>query len=187
MKVMILTGSNRKEATSTKLAEHAAHFISQQGEKVNVFDLYKRPLPFYSPDEAYTEHEHLNELKQEMLAADAVILVTPEYHGSVSGVLKNAIDHLGQAHFNGKVVLSTSSAGGAVGISSLLQLQAIVRNLHGINTPDWISIGGLQRKRFEVEYDGYEGGQEIEDRIHLVLEAFLNLARKIDRPAGAIQ
>ncbi|OME05665.1 NADPH-dependent oxidoreductase [Paenibacillus odorifer] len=187
MKVMILTGSNRKEATSTKLAEHAAHFISQHGEKVTVFDLYKRPLPFYSPDEVYTEHEHLNELKQEMLAADAVILVTPEYHGSVSGVLKNAIDHLGQAHFNGKVVLSASSAGGAVGISSLLQLQAIVRNLHGINTPDWISIGGLQRKRFEVGYDGYEGGQEIEDRIHLVLEAFLNLARKIGRPAGAIQ
>ena len=103
----------------------------------------------------------------------------------MSGVMKNALDHLGQTHFNGKVVLSASSAGGAVGVSSLLQLQAVVRNLHGINTPDWFSIGGIQRKRFEVEYDGYEGGQEIEDRIRLVLESFLNLARKINSPAGA--
>lgn len=46
MKVMILTGSNRKEATSTKLAEHAAHFINQQGEQVTLFNLHKRPLPF---------------------------------------------------------------------------------------------------------------------------------------------
>lgn len=185
MKVMILTGSNRKEATSTKLAEHAAHFINQQGEKVTLFDLHKRPLPFYSPDESYAEHEHLSALHQEMLTANAIILITPEYHGSMSGVMKNALDHLGQTHFNGKVVLSASSAGGAVGVSSLLQLQAVVRNLHGINTPDWISIGGMQRKRFEVEYDGYEGGQEIEDRIRLVLESFLNLARKINSPAGA--
>jgi azobenzene reductase len=180
MKVIILTGSNRKEATSTKLAEYAAHLISQQGEQVTLFDLYKHPLPFYSPDEAFAEDEHLNELKQEMLAADAVILVTPEYHGSISGVLKNALDHLGQAHFNNKAVLSASSAGGAVGVSSLLQLQAIVRNLHGINTPDWISIGGAHRKRFEAGYEGYEGGQEIEYRIQLVLESFLNLARKIN-------
>lgn len=185
MKVMILTGSNRKMATSAKLAEHAAHFINQQGEKVTLFDLHKRPLPFYSPDESHPEHEHLSALHQEMLSANAIILITPEYHGSMSGVMKNALDHLGQTHFNGKVVLSASSAGGAVGVSSLLQLQAVVRNLHGINTPDWISIGGMQRKRFEVGYDGYEGGQEIEDRIHLVLESFLNLARKINSPAGA--
>ena len=81
MKVMILTGSNRKEATSTKLAEHAAHFINQQGEQVTLFNLHKRPLPFYSPDESYAEHEHLSALHQEMLTANAIILITPEYHG----------------------------------------------------------------------------------------------------------
>ncbi|MBT2287707.1 NAD(P)H-dependent oxidoreductase [Paenibacillus albidus] len=181
MRIVILTGSNRKEATSTKLGEYAAHIIRQKGDEAILFDLYKRPLPFYSPDETALEHEHLSGLMLEMLAADAIVLVTPEYHGSISGVLKNALDHLGQAHFNGKVVLAASSAGGAVGVSSLLQLQAIVRNLHGVNAPDWISIGGLQRKRFEAGYDGYEGGQDIEDRIHLVIESFLNLARKLSR------
>lgn len=142
-------------------------------------------LPFYSPDEAFREEAALAELKKRMREADAVILATPEYHGSISGVLKNALDHLSQEHFSGKPVLSISSAGGSVGVSSLQQLQAIVRNLHGINCPEWMSIGGAQRKWFESAQDIYEVGQEVDDRIHRVLGAFLELARLIRGGAGA--
>lgn len=142
MNVVILAGSNRNNATSTRLGEYAVEIIRGQGHQARLFDLYKSPLPFYAPDEKQADHEHLTDLNTRMLAADAIILSTPEYHGSISGVLKNALDHLSQVHFSGKPVLSISSSGGAVGVSSLLQLQAIVRNLHGINAQEWISIGG---------------------------------------------
>ncbi|WP_305953678.1 hypothetical protein [Paenibacillus odorifer] len=46
MKVMILTGSNRKEATSTKLAEHAAHFISQHGKRLPCLISTNAHFPF---------------------------------------------------------------------------------------------------------------------------------------------
>ncbi|GGD77467.1 NADPH-dependent FMN reductase [Paenibacillus nasutitermitis] len=179
MKVVIIAGSNRKDATSTRLAEHVEDLIRQRGHKVLLFSLYRSPLPFYSPVNSFQDHEGLSELKLAMLEADAVVLASPEYHGSISGVLKNALDHLGQDHFSGKPVLSISSSGGTVGISSLQQLQSIVRNLHGINSPEWLSIGGAQRKWFEMEQGNYEGGQDIDDRIHRVLGAFLQLAQQV--------
>lgn len=182
MNIIILAGSNRKNATSTRLGEYAAEVISGQGHEASLFDLYQTPLPFYAPDEKQNEDQNLSDLNTRMLAADAIILSTPEYHGSISGVLKNALDHLSQAHFSGKPVLSISSAGGAVGVSSLLQLQAIIRNLHGINAQEWISIGGAQRRRFEATFDGYEefeGSQDIEDRIKRVIGSFLHLSETL--------
>ncbi|CAG7624768.1 NADPH-dependent FMN reductase [Paenibacillus allorhizosphaerae] len=175
MNIVIIAGSNRKASTGTRLTEYAERVMRQAGHHVTLFDLYRTPLPFYSPDDSHEEHAGLKQLKQLLKAADAVVLATPEYHGSVSGVLKNALDHLGSEHFGGKPVLSVSSSGGAVGVSSLQQMQAIVRNLHGINCPEWISIGGSQRRFFEAGQDSYEVGQEIDDRIHRVLRSFLEL------------
>ncbi|MDR6723960.1 azobenzene reductase [Paenibacillus amylolyticus] len=182
MKFIVVAGSNRKNATSTRLGEYVIQAIHGQGHEASLFDLYQTPVPFYAADEKLDDDLHLADLKARVLAADAIILATPEYHGSISGVLKNALDHLGQSYFSGKPVLSISSSGGAVGVSALLQLQAIVRNMHGINASEWISIGGAQRRRFEATYDGYEeyeGSQDIEERIQRVLGSFLHLAEAI--------
>jgi NAD(P)H-dependent FMN reductase len=189
MNIVILAGSNRKNATSTRLGEYAAEVIRGQGHEAVLFDLYEKPLPFYAPDEKQETDEHLAELNTVLLATDAIILSTPEYHGSISGVLKNALDHLSQAHFSGKPVLSISSAGGAVGVSSLTQMQTMVRNLHGINAPEWISIGGAQRRRFEATFDGYEeyeGSQDIEDRVQRVLGSFLKLTETLTAAKKAL-
>ncbi|KIL36444.1 hypothetical protein SD71_07465 [Cohnella kolymensis] len=181
MNITIVTGSNHKASTSTQLAKYAERLLKHKGHDVKFFDLYHTPLPFYCPDDSSADHAGVAELKNSMLLADGIVLATPEYHGGISGVLKNTLDHLGQQHFSGKPVLSVSSAGGAVGVSSLQQMQAIVRNLHGINCPEWLSIGGSQRQRFQLEQTGYEGGHEIEDRIHWVLNSFLQLTQLVQR------
>lgn len=179
MNIVILAGSNHKFSTSTRLAEYGEFLARQKGHTVTLIDLFLVPLPFYSTDESFDEHMGLTKLKNAMIAADGIVLATPEYHGGMSGVLKNALDHLGQEHFNGKPVLSISSSGGAVGVSSLQQLQTIVRNLHGINAPEWLSIGGSQRKWFEKRQDNYELDQEINDRIHKVWNCFLELTQLV--------
>ncbi|MEV5029864.1 NADPH-dependent FMN reductase [Paenibacillus sp. LPE1-1-1.1] len=180
MKIVIITGSNRKSATSTRLAVNMGQLISKKGHQVQLFDLFETPLPFYSPEGIGFDHATVQSLQQAMLQADGVVLATPEYHGSLSGVLKNALDFLGQEHFRGKAVLSMSSSGGAVGTSSLLQLQSIVRNLHGINSPDWVSIGGAQRNELADGFADYEGsGQGINDRIHRAALSFLELAAQV--------
>jgi azobenzene reductase len=176
MKIAIFTGSNRIHASSTKLCRYIEKEIIAQGHEVLFHDLYQKPIPFYSPDSSMDTDSNLLEMKAKMLEADAIILATPDYHGSISGVLKNALDHLGFDHFDSKVVLSISSAGGAVGTSSLLQLQAMIRNVHGINCPEWISIGSDQRSFTE---SGEPESPKVRQRVAKVLNYFLSLGEKL--------
>jgi azobenzene reductase len=101
MKIVMITGSNRKEATSTVLAKALEGQLRRLFVEVNLFNLYESPLPFYSPDEIFNRHEGVRELQRLLMEADGIILTTPEYHGGMSGVLKNALDHMGQMHFSG--------------------------------------------------------------------------------------
>lgn len=179
MNIVIIAGSNRKGASSTGLAEYVGNLLMERQIGVNLFDLYRTPLPFYSTDESYSNHAALKELKQAMLEADAVVLSSPEYHGSITGVLKNALDHLSQEHFSNKPVLSMSSSGGPVGVSSLMTLQSIVRNLHGINMPEWISVGGEQNKWFQPGRIGEEIGHDMDQRIRRAVDAFLEFAQRL--------
>jgi azobenzene reductase len=173
MKITLIAGSNRKNSTSTKLSRYIENQLISIGHDVVFFDLYEKPIPFYNPDSSLDTDLHLIELKASMLQAQAIILSTPDYHGSISGVLKNALDHLDFDHFDSKVVLSISSAGGATGISSLTQLQTIIRNVHGINCPEWISIGSGQKGFTE---DGAPELQKVRERAHKSLQYFLKLA-----------
>jgi azobenzene reductase len=179
MNIVIIAGSNRSAATSTQLAEYVKLSVANKGYQAKLFDLYETPLPFYSPDKSFANDPAVTGFHQAMMKADAVVLASPEYHGGMSGVLKNALDHLGQEHFNGKPVLCLSSAGGAVGVSSLQQMQATVRNLHGINCPEWLSIGGSQRKRFEKGYSGAQDFKDMEDRMQSVINSFVELTQLV--------
>ncbi|RUS46924.1 NADPH-dependent FMN reductase [Cohnella sp. AR92] len=174
MKIAVIAGSNRINATSTNLAKAMVNRMERMQVEASVFDLAERPLPFYSPDDSYAHHDGVQKLSRIMMDADGIVLSTPEYHGGISGVLKNAIDFLGKEHFSGKPVLLISSSGGAVGISSLTQLQMTVRNLHGINSPHWISIGGNQRSRYENPETA-----ELDSRAEQAMEAFLDLTGRL--------
>lgn len=183
MHIAILAGSNRRDAASTRMARYLQSKLDARGHSAQLFDLRETPLPLYDPDRN-DEPATAQALSKLMKASDAIILTTPEYHGTISGVLKNALDYLSSEHFDGKAVLSVSAAGGAVGVSSLTHMQAIVRNLHGVNSPDWISIGGDQR-RFDAE------GQPIDERMRLrvehVLGNFIRLGEQLRKETATIR
>ncbi|WJH34541.1 NAD(P)H-dependent oxidoreductase [Paenibacillus sp. CC-CFT747] len=178
MNIFILAGSNRKDATSTQICRYLEKELQARDCETVFFDLYEKPVSFYTP-EGYPEGDaNLTEMKKAAAAADAIILATPEYHGGMSGVLKNALDHMGGAEFDSKAVLSVSSAGGAVGVSSLQQMQVLVRNVHGINSPEWISIGGDQR---EFDSSGEPASVAVKERAIRALNYFLQLAGQLKK------
>ncbi|MCE5171037.1 NAD(P)H-dependent oxidoreductase [Paenibacillus profundus] len=174
MRIVLIAGSNRKEATSTKLVRYMATQLEEKGHEAIVIDLYQLQLPLYCPD-SNEDDANVIRLKESASSADAIVLATPEYHGSMSGVLKNALDYLSFEYVNNKVVLSASSAGGAVGVSSLTHLQTIVRNLHGINCPEWVSIGGDFRQFTEENQPQHAN---VIQRVNKTLDYFLTLAEQ---------
>ena len=59
---------------------------------MDVFDYEQTPLPLFNPDTAWSAPDFAA-LKARVEQADALVLLTPDYHGSVSSALKNFLDH----------------------------------------------------------------------------------------------
>lgn len=88
--VLGFAGSLRK-GSYNRAALNAAKQLAPESMKLEIFQL--DDIPIYNADvEARGDPEPVRQFKEKIRAADALLMVTPEYNYSVSGVLKNAID-----------------------------------------------------------------------------------------------
>ena len=91
MKVLAVSGSLRRDSHNTRLL-HVAAEAAPEGVEVELWDGI-RDLPLYDQDlENDQLPESVRRLREDWAAADAILFATPEYNGSVPGVLKNAVD-----------------------------------------------------------------------------------------------
>ncbi len=96
VRVLAVAGSYRAGSFNRALL-HAADEQSAQGVEVVHFDL--RRLPFFDADlEAAGDPDVVTEWKDAVRGADALLVATPEYNGSIPAVLKNGIDWASRGH-----------------------------------------------------------------------------------------
>ncbi|MEL6578648.1 MAG: NADPH-dependent FMN reductase [Cyanobacteria bacterium J06621_12] len=141
IKIVGIIGSLRPDAYSALALKQAMERISALGAATEILDLREMQLPFCNGGSDYPEYPDVEVLREKVKAADGLILVTPEYHGSVSGVLKNALDLMSFEHLSGKVTGVISVLGGQSNSNALNDLRIIVRWVHGWVIPEQIAIG----------------------------------------------
>jgi NAD(P)H-dependent FMN reductase len=98
-------------------------------------------------------------------ASDGLILATPEYHGSISGVLKNALDLMSFDELSDKVVGAISVLGGQVNNNALNDLRTIARWVHAWVIPEQVAIGQAW-KAFD------DDGQLVDEKLDQRLDKF---------------
>jgi len=141
---------------------------------VDVVDPGKLNLPFPGTDAGSPATK---QLQQTVKSATGVILVTPEYHGSFSSVMKLVIENLGfPSVLVGKPVALLGVAAGSIGaIKSLEHLRGVVSHVGGIVLPLPISIANVQ-KVFDSE------GHVLDPAVEkLVRQAATNLMGYIEK------
>jgi NAD(P)H-dependent FMN reductase len=117
------------------------------GAETHLVELGDYDLPFVGALEDEDSHPGVVRLRNDIRAADGLIIGTPEYHGSYSGVLKNALDLMGFDEFEGKVVGLVGVAGGKLGgVSALDSLRTIGRSLHAWVIPEQVGIPEAKRQ-----------------------------------------
>lgn len=99
----VAAGLGDKSSTRAVL-QHTAGLLRAGGCAVDVLDLHDEPLPLLNPEAAYGA-PYFAALRPRLERADAFLLATPDYHGSMSGALKNFLDH-GWKEFAGKLFAS---------------------------------------------------------------------------------
>lgn len=101
--VAVLVGSLRADSVNRKVAELAAE-IAPEGVEVRLVEGLEQ-VPFYNEDlDGASAPAPAVRLREQVAAADRVLVVTPEYNGSMPAVLKNAIDWLSRPYGAGALV-----------------------------------------------------------------------------------
>lgn len=135
IRVVGLSGSLREESFTRRVVQIALQGAEAAGAEVEFLDLREHPIPLLD-DKSEVVPEEVAWMRDKVEAAHGIILGTPEFHGSYSGVLKNALDWMGFDHFEGKIVgLVAVSGGGIGGIAAMEHLRTVIRAIHGWVVP----------------------------------------------------
>jgi chromate reductase len=153
LKVLGISGSLRKGSYNTA-ALRAAQELAPAGVTIDIFDL--APIPIYNEDvKAAGFPAPVQELRQRIAAADALLIATPEYNYSMSGVLKNAIDWASRPPnhpFSDKPVAIMGASPGVTGTARAqyhLRQVCVFLDMHFVNKPE-VMIGAAATK-FDAE------------------------------------
>ena len=91
MRILALSGSLRLDSYNTRLLL-AATELARAGVEVELYDGLAALPPYDTDADIRPAPAAVRDLRARIAAADAVLIATPEYNGSVPGVLKNALD-----------------------------------------------------------------------------------------------
>ena len=102
-KILILAGSTRTGSNNVRLAALAVKELTLLDVDVTRISLQDYPLPLYDPDLEARSGPPASavKLKQMMMAHHGVFIASPEYTGSVTPLLKNAIDWVSRVRERG--------------------------------------------------------------------------------------
>ena len=145
-KILGVASSLRADSNTRKLLKLLLEEARVAGGEVKLLDLSETCLPMYDP-----EHEepdpNQRQARELVLWADAFVLGSPDYHGSMSGAMKNFLDHFWE-EFAGKlfgVIVSSHEKG----LTVQDQIRTAVRQCYGWSLPYGIGFNG--EKAFDGE------------------------------------
>jgi chromate reductase len=150
-RILAFSGSTRSDSYNKKLVKIAAAGARAAGADVTYLDLRELPMPLYDGDLETQEGlpPNAKKFRQMMIDHQGLLIASPEYNSSFSGVLKNAIDWASRPApgepplgcFVGKVAaIMSTSTGGFGGVRGLLSLRSLLGNLRVLVLPEQVTI-----------------------------------------------
>lgn len=142
IQVIAICGSIRPGSYTRLALEVALRGASQMNVDTRLLDLRDYQLVFCDGNKNEASYpDDVFRLRRDVKSAEGIILGTPEYHSSFSGVLKNALDLMGFDEFEGKMVGLVGVSGGDMGaVNALNSLRPVLRALHAWSVPSQVFI-----------------------------------------------
>jgi FMN reductase len=170
-----ISGSLRAGSYTRRAVECALQGAAETGAETRLIDLTDYNLVFRAGKDETGYPSDVARLRSEVKQAEGIILGTPEYHGSLSGVLKNALDLMGFDEFEGKMIGLVGVSGGRMGaFDALNTLRNIGRALHAWVIPEQASVPEAW-KVFTA--DGKIADPQVEERLKEVGRQVARFAR----------
>jgi FMN reductase len=144
LKILGVGSSMRRNSYGTKALKFILDMTKKYDTETRLLNLRETKLPFFDPDGSTEEDtslsDELRKITDYVIWADTFVLVSPDYHGSMSGVMKNFLDHYWE-EFAGKTFgyMCTSHE---KGLTAMDQMRTAIRQCYGWSLPYGVSING---------------------------------------------
>lgn len=172
MKALIFTGAleRRSDSTSARLSNYLSHELKTLGIETTLFNLAESGIPLFDLTLNRTPHA-VEVMNLQFREADIHIWLTPLYHGSMTGVMKNCLDWLEVSakmpnpYLTGKTIGLVCWAEGVQAMQGINAMDAVAKALRAWPAPYSVAI---QRKELFTA----EGAISVnyQNRFHLLLE-----------------
>ena len=136
MTTLIIISSSRERSVSATAAYDIASYIRASGHQVEIIDLRETPLPLFS--EMERSEPLYFQMRESVQRADNIILSTPDFHGSMSGALKNFLDYF-WTEFAGKL-FGIVCASHDKGLTAMDHIRTVIRQCYGWALPYGIGL-----------------------------------------------
>jgi chromate reductase len=172
LKILGISGSLRRESHNTNLLRAAADLLPS-GVELLLYDGL-RDLPPYDADlDVQPGEEAVQRLREAIADADGLIIATPEFNGSIPGVLKNALDWASRpfpdSSLKGKPV---AVIGASTGLFGAVWAQAETRKVLGVIGADVIE-GELPVGHADTAFS--DEGRLADDELHAALDELVGI------------
>ena len=179
--VLGFAGSLRKGSLNKALLRAAVE-LAPKRMKLETCDL--EGIPPFNQDLELEMPRKVREFKAKIKAADAILIVTPEYNYSVPGVLKNAIDWAsrpyGNNSFEDKPVAVMSASSGMLGGARAqyhLRQSFVFLNAHPLNKPEVVVTFADQK----IDERGKLTDKETRERVKGLLDALVAWTERLQK------
>lgn len=182
MKLLAFSTSLRAGSFNHKLIELAARIARRDGAEVDLADFHEFDMPLYDADANREEGLPTGALALErrIMHADALLVATPEYNYSMSGVFKNAIDWVSRARpmpWRGKSIYLMSASPSAMGgIRGLWQTRVPLEGCGALVFPDMFALPHADKA---FDENGNLKDTESAKRLEVELLGFLRMAEAV--------
>jgi NAD(P)H-dependent FMN reductase len=139
IKVLGVGGSLRVASYSSRALRLVLEWARRRGAETRLLELRSLPLPLYNPDVEEVTDE-VREVGEAVLWADAFVLASPDYHGTLSGAMKNFLDYH-WSEFAGKL-FGYVCASHEKGLTVMEGMRTAVRQCYGWSLPYGVSVHG---------------------------------------------
>jgi len=127
-KVSIIVGSASLTSKTVVLAKHIQKHLQDKGLTIEFFNQASEPLPLLTDDIFKNPVSDVTDFIDTVDDSAGIILASPIYHNSFTGILKNALDYLNSQSYKPVGMLSTDS--GPRSTQAVDALLPVVRSLH---------------------------------------------------------
>jgi len=134
-RLLVLAGAAALASRTRAVAESVSSSIAVLGSRPILRDLAEQDVPLLHTGHHATSADALTDLRTQAAEADALVWVTPCYHGSYSGVLKNALDHLREPDVTGKPVGLVAVGTSLTAVQACDHLRSVARALGCVAVP----------------------------------------------------